>query len=112
LRQVFVLFCSTTNLFIISQSFSETKIRICLFHPAQTVSTRPPVVAAAIAAGKGAAPMFVQFVMEPLCAIYREILVEQNLPKMQKMIERLELKIPARDLMSKEFRPKLQARVM
>ncbi len=76
------------------------------------MSTRPPVVAAAIAAGKGAAPMFVQFVMEPLCAIYREILVEQNLPKMQKMIERLELKIPARDLMSKEFRPKLQARVM
>ncbi len=75
------------------------------------MSTRPPVVAAAIAAGKGAAPMFVQFVMEPLCAIYREILVEQNLPKMQKMIERLELKIPARDLMSKEFRPKLQARV-
>lgn len=59
---------------------------------AQTVSTRPPVVAAAIAAGKGAAPMFVQFVMEPLCAVYREILVEQNLPKMQKMIERLELK--------------------
>jgi ribosome assembly protein 1 len=43
------------------------------YHPkTQSVSTKPPVTV-----GKGASPMFVQFVMEPIATIYKTLLIEQ-----------------------------------
>lgn len=54
-------------------------------------------------------PLFVQFVLKSVWRVYDDVLKEEHLQKMKKIVDTLELKIHPRDLHGTDFRSKLQA---
>jgi ribosome assembly protein 1 len=57
---------------------------------------------------KSGKPLFVQFLLDNVWRVYKDVLEEQHLQKMKNIITSLDLKIPPRDLLS-DWRSKLQA---
>ena len=67
------------------------------------VSKTPPKGA------KEAKPMFVSMVLDNIWKVYADVLVEEHLQKMKNIISALDLKIPVRDLSTKDWRARLGA---
>lgn len=59
--------------------------------------------------GKHSRPMFVQFVLEPLWHIYEHTVVEHNAQAFKKIVKSIGIKIPSRELNSKDVKVKLSA---
>jgi len=72
------------------------------FNPKTKSVTRKPQ-------GRIIKPMFVQLILDNIWQVYAEVLENQNAAMVQKIIQSLSLKIPARDLNSSDWRVKLQA---
>ncbi|KAG8904462.1 Cytoplasmic GTPase/eEF2-like protein (ribosomal biogenesis), partial [Tulasnella sp. 408] len=54
--------------------------------------------------GRNLKPLFVQFVLDNIWAVYQNVVIEPNPDKVTKIVDTLGLKIPPRDLKSKDTR--------
>jgi ribosome assembly protein 1 len=69
------------------------------------VSTKAPTVTSK--------PMFVSMVLDTIWQLYQTVIIDENIPAMNKFITNLQLKVPPRDIIgATDFRGKLQVIVL
>lgn len=59
--------------------------------------------------GKLGRPMFVQFILDQVWAVYQRVLEEENAQLMHKIIDKLGVKVPARELATPNWRARMRA---
>lgn len=77
------------------------------FNPkTKTVSTKPHLSGKKSLASK---PMFVQLVLENIWKVYQDIMIDKHTQKLKNIIQILDIKVPPRELTTKDFNSILQA---